>query len=42
MESKSRRKVDSSEWMLYRSVFQNVLFKLENPEMDLFHPRVSH
>ena len=21
---------------------QNVLFKLENPEMDLFHPRVSH
>ena len=37
-EQESSRKVDSSEWMLNKSVLQNVCFKLGNPEIDLFNP----
>ena len=38
----SCRKVDSSEWVLWRHVFRNLCLKLGTPTVDLFASRVSH
>ena len=38
----SRRKVDSSEWVLCRHVFRNFCLKLGTLTVDLFASRVSH
>ena len=38
----SRCKVDSSEWVLFRNVFQNFSLKLETLTIYLFPSRVSH
>ena len=39
---KSRRKVDSSEWVLSRHAFCNLCLKLETPTVDLFASRLSY
>ena len=42
VDQESRRRVDSSEWMLKKYVFSNLCFKLGTPETDLFASRVSY
>ena len=42
VDLESRRKVDSSEWVLGRHVFHNLYLKLGTPTVDLFASRVSH
>ena len=42
VDPESRRKVDSSKWILCRHVFCNLCLKLGTPTIDIFASRVLH